>query len=44
MGADGETAESEIEQYIGKYLGKNIVIEAGKTERIPRWDRIITLC
>ena len=44
MGADGEAAESELEQYISKHLGKKVVIEAGKTDRTLRWDRIITLC
>ena len=44
MGADGKAAESEMVQYIGKHLGKKVVIEAGKADRTRRWDRIITLC
>ena len=43
ISADGSDAESELEKYLAKHLGKKIVIDLGKSEGTRRWDRIVTL-
>ncbi len=43
LSADSKEAESEMQQYIAKYLGKQVAIEPGRNAGTRRWDRIVTL-
>ncbi|NKB36019.1 MAG: hypothetical protein GKR93_02465 [Gammaproteobacteria bacterium] len=43
LSADDKEAEIELEEYMTKFLGRQVLIEPGQNERTRRWDRLVTL-